>query len=100
MRFVETHSHSSALQPLAVPADSTVHKPQVDPDDTDWRSLWQLFLRLPHLQKRILIFVLIFIALFTAFTPFVLVFAFLLLVKRAAVKQLLHKVLVSLHPKT
>lgn len=98
--FVETHSHTNEIPPLTTPADAMEHRPRGEPGDTDWRSLWQLFLRLPLLQKRILMFVLLFIALFTAFTPFVLVFAFLLLAKRTAVKRLLHKILVSLNQKT
>jgi hypothetical protein len=115
-RFVDTHSHSNDAKPLAIttmrrrpesgPTSEPVSrpglapKPLVAPADTDWRSLWQLFTALPYLQKRILIFILMFIALFVAFTPFVLIFAFLLLIKRDAIKPLIHRILVSMNPKS
>lgn len=115
-RFVDTHSHSNEAKPSVIttmrprPETSPMPrlasrsglgpKPLVAPTDTDWRSLWQLFTALPYLQKRILIFILMFIALIVVFTPFFLVFAFVLLVKRDAIKPLVHKILVSMNPKS
>ena len=97
-RFVDTHSHSSETRPLAITAESTDYKPSVESNGTDWKSLWRLFAELPYLQKRILTFILLFLILFAAFTPFVLIFAILLIVKRNSVRPLLHKVLVSMGP--
>ncbi len=98
-RFVKTHSHSTGKRALAMPTD----KPGQGSDEAgeaEWKALWQRFGRLPYLQKRILVFVLMFVVLFAAFTPFVWVFAFLLVVKRTAVKQSLHRVLVAMDPET
>lgn len=93
-RFVKTHTHDSRSEKLA----KLPEKPGREAAETEWKTLWQLFTRLPHLQKRILSFVLMFIVLFAVFTPFLWVFAFLILVKRTAVKQLLHKALLSMSP--
>ena len=93
-RFVTTHTHDTRNKKLAKPPE----RPGREPAETEWKALWQQFGRLPYLQKRILMFVLMFIVLIAVFTPFLWVFAFLILVKRTAVKQLLHKVLLSLDP--
>ena len=66
--------------------------------NSDWKDLWQLFSELPQLQKKILSFVLTFIVLFLVFTPFLFVFLIILFIKRDALRDLLHKVLVSMHP--
>lgn len=93
-RFVNTHTHDTRSEKLA----KLPEKPGHEAAETEWKTLWQLFTRLPYLQKRILSFVLMFTVLFAVFTPFLWVFAFLLLVKRTAVKRLLHKVLLSMDP--
>ena len=93
-RFVATHSHNVKPAALARPPDMPVG----DPDEPDWKTLWQRFNRLPYLQKRILMFVLMFIVLFAVFTPFVWVFAVLLILKRTEVKQVFYKILVSIDP--
>ncbi len=105
-RFADTHSHSSDVTPLAVPLSHPAPEPEAGPrprsriasNETDWKSLWLLFTALPYLQKRILIFVFVFIALFVAFAPFALFAAFVLFIKRNAIKPFFHRVLVSMGP--
>lgn len=103
-RFVDTHSHGNDGSPIAIttaapkPESRPGFNPLVASADTDWKSLWLLFTALPYLQKRILIFIVMFIVLFVAFTPFVLFLAIFLLIKRDAIRQLLYKILVSMNP--
>tara|TARA_R110002096_G_scaffold29497_12_gene88761 strand:+ start:4167 stop:4706 length:540 start_codon:yes stop_codon:yes gene_type:complete len=66
--------------------------------DSSWGHLWQLFSELPQLQKKVLLSVLTLFVLFVVFTPFLFVFLIILFVKRDAMRDLLHKVLVSMHP--
>lgn len=66
--------------------------------DSRWMDVWQQFSDLPKLQKNIIWSVLIFLLFFFAFTPFLFIFLILLLTKRDALRDLLHKALVSMHP--
>lgn len=101
-QFADTHSHGGNVNPLATPSSHTKPEPRSETHiasaNTDWKSLWLLFTALSYLQKRILVFVLLFIALFVAFTPFVLIFAFLLFIKRDAIRPLVHRILVAMNP--
>lgn len=91
-----TPSPAPAPMPARSPHDDRSFTAEAG--DASWKQLWQLFSELPPLQRKVLVSVLVLILLFIAFTPFLFVFLIILLIKRDALRDLLHKGLVSMHP--
>lgn len=66
-------------------------------DSSSWPALWQSLVRLPYVKKKILFFLLFFIALFAGFMPFLLLALVFYFTKPALVKEHLTKLLDVLH---